>query len=47
MKFICKLSAKILPNIKTKRPGLRMNNKMFVLGVFSYCIGMYFFTCIR
>lgn len=32
MNFIYKLSAKILPNIKTKRPGLRMNIKMFVLG---------------
>ena len=47
MNFIYKLSAKILPIIKTKRPGLRMNNKMFVLKVFSYWIGMYFFTCIR
>ncbi len=47
MNFIFKLSSKILPNIKTKMPGLRINNTMFVLGVFSYCIGMYFFTCIR
>jgi hypothetical protein len=48
MEFFCKLSSKILPNIKTKRPGLRMISKDAALKVFWGLLhGMYLFTCIR
>ena len=43
MEFFCKLSSKILPNIKTKRPGLRMISKDAALKVLLGLLHWYVF----